>query len=66
MSMKKKEEEEIMTLRKYFGFMNGTMSDNGSTVNKPSAGVKRRKTYFNNRNKDKIQVTKRSTKKLKK
>lgn len=46
--------------------MNGTISDGKNLAeNKSKMGLRHRKTYFNNRNKDKLSLTKKSTKRLK-
>lgn len=40
----------MVTIRQYFGFMNGTLSEK-SSESKNSGGARHRKTYFNNRSK---------------
>ena len=55
-SLRKKENQEITAVKQYYGFMNGTLTDSGPI--KEKNGFRHRKTFFNNRNKDKLTTRK--------
>lgn len=61
LSMAKRQEDEMNTVRHYYALMNGTLNSDNPNIRKVRTKTNKNKTNFlTNRNKDKLVATRRS------